>query len=86
LNPAEYFEEIVQTCRATILTGGTMEPVNDLVRRLLPNISPDRICRLSCGHVIPPDHLLVTIVPLGPSGIPLSFTYETRHKEDLVSI
>jgi chromosome transmission fidelity protein 1 len=86
LNPAEYFEDLTKQCRAVILAGGTMEPVEDLLCQLMPQIPRERLHHLSCGHVVPADHLLAVILRSGPSNIPFCFTHETRYREDLVSI
>lgn len=85
LNPEEYFEDLTKKCRAVVLAGGTMEPVEDFLGRLMPHIPRERLHHLSCGHVIPPENLLAVILRSGPSGLPFCFTHEKRYREDLVS-
>lgn len=66
LNPAERFADVVNSARAVVLAGGTMEPVSNFYRQLFPSISRDRLVHLSCAHVIPKSNLLTQVVSRGP--------------------
>ena len=44
--------------------------------------APDRISNFSCGHVIPPENLLPLVIPAGPTGHRLDFTYGSRDKAE----
>ncbi|MCJ1358116.1 MAG: ATP-dependent DNA helicase chl1 [Icmadophila ericetorum] len=79
LDPTHYFKEIVEEARAVILSGGTMSPMEDYINHLLPYVHPSRISTLSCGHVIPPQNLLVRAVVRGPRNIEFEFTFEKRN-------
>lgn len=47
-------------------------------------VSPERIVEFSCGHVIPPDHMLPLCLCKGPSGIEFEFTYHNRDNTQLI--
>ncbi|XP_041072361.1 ATP-dependent DNA helicase DDX11 [Carcharodon carcharias] len=86
LNPAVHFAEVVKECRAVVIAGGTMQPVEDFKDQLLlaSGVSADRLAEFSCGHVIPPENILPIIVCSGPSGQQLEFTYQKRDKPQLL--
>ncbi|XP_078076411.1 ATP-dependent DNA helicase DDX11 isoform X2 [Mustelus asterias] len=86
LNPAVHFAEVVKECRAVVIAGGTMQPVEDFKAQLLlaSGVSADRLAEFSCGHVIPPENILPIIVCSGPSGQQLEFTYQKRDKPQLL--
>lgn len=85
LDPSYHFKSLVTEARAVILCGGTMSPMSDYSRYLLPYINPSRIKTLSCGHVIPRSNLLVSPVTHGPSRAPLEFTFEKRNTPAIVN-
>ncbi|KAM4819814.1 ATP-dependent DNA helicase DDX11 [Thomomys bottae] len=82
LNPATHFAQVVRECRAVVIAGGTMQPVADFREQLLAcaGVEAERVVEFSCGHVIPPHHILPLVICSGPSGQPLEFTF---HKRDL---
>ncbi|KAI0505368.1 helicase C-terminal domain-containing protein [Xylaria bambusicola] len=59
LSPTHAFSSISSKARAVILAGGTMSPFDDYTAHLFPNLAPERITTLSCGHVIPASNLCV---------------------------
>ncbi|XP_004461898.2 ATP-dependent DNA helicase DDX11 isoform X2 [Dasypus novemcinctus] len=80
LNPAVHFAQVVKECRAVIIAGGTMQPVSDFREQLLAcaGVGAERVVEFSCGHVIPPDHILPLVICRGPSNQQLEFTYQKR--------
>uniref|UniRef100_A0A3Q1N5S6 DEAD/H-box helicase 11 n=2 Tax=Bos TaxID=9903 RepID=A0A3Q1N5S6_BOVIN len=80
LNPAVHFAQVVKECRAVVIAGGTMQPVSDFREQLLAGagVEAERVVEFSCGHVIPPDHILPLIICSGPSNQMLDFTYQKR--------
>lgn len=59
LSPTYAFSSVASSARAVILAGGTMSPFEDYKNHLFPNLSPEKITTLSCGHVIPASNLCV---------------------------
>lgn len=59
LSPSHAFSSIALKARAVILAGGTMSPFDDYTNHLFPDLSPEKISTLSCGHVIPSSSLCV---------------------------
>lgn len=84
LNPSHAFRTLVEESRSVILAGGTMEPLSDFKQQLLPFLTPDRLLTFSCGHVIPPSNLMVSVLPVSPKGLPFEFKYDTRTNMDLL--
>ncbi|XP_048404347.1 ATP-dependent DNA helicase DDX11 isoform X1 [Stegostoma tigrinum] len=86
LNPAIHFAEVVKECRAVVIAGGTMQPVEEFKDQLLlaSGVSADRLFEFSCGHVIPPENILPIILCSGPSGQQLEFTFQKRDKAQLL--
>uniref|UniRef100_A0A8C6DV27 DEAD/H-box helicase 11 n=1 Tax=Moschus moschiferus TaxID=68415 RepID=A0A8C6DV27_MOSMO len=80
LNPAVHFTQVVKECRAVVIAGGTMQPVSDFREQLLASAGVEAECvvEFSCGHVIPPDHILPLVICSGPSNQMLDFTYQKR--------
>jgi chromosome transmission fidelity protein 1 len=81
LDPTFHFKDVVEDARAVVLAGGTMSPMDDYKQHLLSYLDPSRIQTLSCGHVIPPSHLLAIPLSRAPSGSDFDFTFENRNKE-----
>lgn len=52
--------------------------ISDFRHQLLPTLEPQRFSAFSCGHIIPAENLLATVVPLGPKGVPLEFKFDNR--------
>lgn len=75
LDPSEHFREVVESSRAVILAGGTMSPMDDLKQRLFPYTKS--MVTFSCGHLIPPENLLVRTIAADNLGT-LEFNYKSR--------
>ncbi len=79
LNPSVHFADIARQARAVVLIGGTMQPSGSLIKQLLPDEKlRERVVTFSCGHVIPPSHILPLCVSKGPSGLSFNFTFAHR--------
>ncbi|XP_060695508.1 ATP-dependent DNA helicase DDX11 isoform X2 [Hemiscyllium ocellatum] len=80
LNPAVHFAEVVKECRAVVIAGGTMQPVEEFKDQLLlaSGVSADRLLEFSCGNILP------VILCNGPSGQQLEFTFQKRDKTELL--
>ncbi|OJT06295.1 hypothetical protein TRAPUB_2875 [Trametes pubescens] len=85
LNPATYFQEVVDSARAVILAGGTMSPIDDVVHQLFSALPADRLSTFSCGHIIPPENLQTLVLKKGPRGGELQFKYQQRGDEGLIA-
>lgn len=59
LSPSDAFSSIALKARAVILAGGTMSPFDDYTSHLFPDLAPEKVTTLSCGHVIPASNLCV---------------------------
>ncbi|SPO26374.1 related to CHL1 - protein of the DEAH box family [Ustilago trichophora] len=84
LNPSHVFKSLVDEARSVILAGGTMEPISDFRQQLLPFLPPDRLTTFSCGHVIPPTNLLVSVLSASPKGLPFEFKFDSRDNVELL--
>ncbi|BES92585.1 HELICc2 [Nesidiocoris tenuis] len=86
LDPASVMKEIVQEARSVILAGGTMKPFSEFRDRLFLACGADesRIVDFSCGHVIPKENILPLVVPVGPTGQTLEFTFQKRNDPALI--
>ena len=73
LDPSEHFRQVVEESRAVILAGGTMSPMDEYIQQLFPYLPS--VKTLSCGHLIPPNNLLVRTISRDQSG-----TMEFSHK------
>lgn len=82
LNPTDHFSSVVSSVRSLVLAGGTMEPVSDFHLQLFPGLPESKFANFSCGHVIPKENLATLVVPKGPSGKALEFTYERLKGDD----
>ncbi|KAJ3002330.1 hypothetical protein NUW54_g5905 [Trametes sanguinea] len=85
LNPATYFQEVVDVARAVILAGGTMSPIEDVVNQLFTALPAERLSTFSCGHIIPATNLKTIVLKKGPRGGDLQFKYQQRSDEKLMS-
>ncbi|KAI0827672.1 DNA repair helicase [Trametes gibbosa] len=85
LNPATYFQEVVDSARAVILAGGTMSPIADVVNQLFSDLPSERLSTFSCGHIIPEQNLQTLVLRKGPRGGDLQFKYQQRGDEGLIS-
>ncbi|PVD35073.1 hypothetical protein C0Q70_06354 [Pomacea canaliculata] len=86
LNPAVHFADVLQEARAVVVAGGTMQPISEFKDQLFfaAGLQPDKLLEFSCGHVIPPDHLLSLTLATGPTGRQLDFTFQTRDDPHLL--
>ncbi|KAK7097155.1 ATP-dependent DNA helicase DDX11-like [Littorina saxatilis] len=86
LNPAVHFADVLQEARAVIVAGGTMQPISEFKDQLFhaAGLPSHRIMEFSCGHVVAPDHLLALTLAVGPTGVPLDFTYQARDSPRLL--
>ncbi|KAI0629727.1 helicase C-terminal domain-containing protein [Trametes polyzona] len=85
LNPATYFQEVVDSARAVILAGGTMSPIDDVVNQLFSALPSERLSTFSCGHIIPAENLQTLVLKKGPRGGELLFKYQQRSDESLMA-
>jgi len=81
LDPSSSFSDVVTQARSVILAGGTMAPLDDFHSQLFPFVGPEKIVDFSCSHIVPPEHLLVRAVSMGPMGSNLQFKFSS--KDDL---
>lgn len=84
LNPSHAFRSLVDEARSVILAGGTMEPMSDFRQQLLPFVPAERLVTFSCGHIIPPSNLMVSVLSTSPKGLPFEFKFDSRDNLDLV--
>ncbi|EDV92448.1 ATP-dependent DNA helicase DDX11 [Drosophila grimshawi] len=77
LNPAEHFADIISEARALIIAGGTMQPTHELTAQLFAHC-PERVVERFYSHVVPPDAVLPFVLPAGPTGTKLCFSYTQR--------
>eukprot|EP00850_Spirogloea_muscicola_P017680 SM000154S01415 [mRNA] locus=s154:273508:278403:+ [translate_table: standard] len=83
LNAARHFEGIVQSARAVILAGGTLQPVQDLRDGLFPNIDHKHLQVYSCGHIVPASNILPLAISKGPTGKELNFGFKSRSSQTM---
>jgi chromosome transmission fidelity protein 1 len=60
--------------------------MSDYEHHLLSYLDSTKIQTLSCGHVIPPSHLLAVPTVQALGGGEFDFTFEGRNKEKTVSL
>ena len=84
LNPEAHIRPIAVEARSVVLAGGTMEPVDDVIDQLFPDVPPERFVRFSCGHVIPDSSMQAFALGRAPSGRPLDFTFSSRSQQETV--
>ncbi|KAI8994116.1 DNA repair helicase [Trametes punicea] len=85
LNPATYFQEVIEAARAIVLAGGTMSPIEDVVNQLFAALPSERLSTFSCGHIIPASNLQTIVLKKGPRGSDLQFKYQQRSDENLIA-
>lgn len=56
-----------------------MKPLEDVFAQLFPSVPMNRFELFSCGHIIPPEHLLVAPVAAGPTGQSFDFRHAVRN-------
>ncbi|XP_054265114.1 ATP-dependent DNA helicase DDX11 [Macrosteles quadrilineatus] len=81
LNPAAHFTDIVSQSRSVVVCGGTMQPISEFKDQLFAAAGADttRVTQFSCGHVIPPEHILPIVLTSGPTNKPFDFSYQNRN-------
>ncbi|KAF7422865.1 ATP-dependent DNA helicase chl1 [Pleurotus ostreatus] len=84
LNPSPAFMEVVESCRAVILAGGTMSPMSDIIAQLFYPLESSRLSTFSCGHIMPPSNLLGVALGNGPSGVELDYRVEQQQSDKVV--
>ncbi|CAI5756368.1 unnamed protein product [Candida verbasci] len=78
LNPSHIFKQLIDEARCVLLCGGTMEPMNDFVNNLFPEVPSHKIKQFSCNHIIPDDNLKV--FPIAKyNNFEFEFSYEKRN-------
>ena len=70
---------------AVILTGGTLQPIEEKRERLFPWLTSDQFHFFSCSHIIPPESILPVALSHGPSGQSFDFSYSSRSSSIMVS-
>ena len=80
LDPAQQFREIVSSAHSVVVAGGTMRPTEEFRDQLfLASGAPlSRVTSFSCDHVVPGSNLLPIVLPRGPSGHQLDFSFQHR--------
>ncbi|XP_073146614.1 uncharacterized protein [Henckelia pumila] len=84
LNGERIFSQVVNQARAVILTGGTLQPIEETKERLFPSLPQDQLQFFSCGHIIPSENILPVAVKHGPSGQPLDFSFKSRSSPTMI--
>ena len=57
---------------------GLWQPFADLEQQLFHTLPTGRLRMVSYGHIVPPANLLPLVLPSGPTGVPLQFTFGSR--------
>mmetsp|Transcript_45301 Transcript_45301/g.175962 ORF Transcript_45301/g.175962 Transcript_45301/m.175962 type:complete len:507 (-) Transcript_45301:1412-2932(-) len=84
LNPSVVMKPIMDSVRAVVFAGGTLSPRTDIETRLLSGVAAERKTFFSCGHVVPEQNVLGTVVARGPSGVEFDFRFHSRNNNSLV--
>lgn len=74
--------------RSVVVAGGTMQPISEFQDQLFLSAGGEvsRVQHFSCGHVVPANQLLPIILPQGPTGVTLDFTFQHRAEPKVVSV
>ncbi|KAH3756555.1 ATP-dependent DNA helicase DDX11 [Pelomyxa schiedti] len=78
LNPEAHFADVIEQSKATILAGGTLQPMSTFKLQLMDKKVLKQITEFSCGHVIPPSNLLLVPLCEGPTGSSFELNFSTR--------
>lgn len=78
--------QILDEVHAIVLTGGTLQPVEETRMRLFPRLLSNKIHFFSCNHIVPPENILPISVSRGPSGIDFDFSYSSRSSPSMVGV
>lgn len=84
LSADKIFSEILDEVHAVVLTGGTLQPVEEARMRLFPGLLSNKIHFFSCNHIVPPENILPITVSRGPSGINFDFSYNSRSSPSMM--
>ena len=58
--------------------------MQDFAQQLFSYLPPAHLSLLTCGHVVPQDHLLVRVLEVGPKGNRMELKYEARQDVKIV--
>ncbi|XP_057854294.2 uncharacterized protein LOC131064226 isoform X2 [Cryptomeria japonica] len=84
LDAEKLFAEIVDQARTVVLSGGTLQPVEEIKERLFPHIKADQLHLFSCGHIVSPESILPIAVSRGPTGRTFDFTHQNRSSPSMM--
>ena len=59
--------------------------MEDYVRHLFAEIDPTRLRTWSCGHIIPKENLIVSLIDKASSGVAFDFVYGKRNSANLIN-
>lgn len=86
LSPEKCFEKLASQCRAVILAGGTLSPIDVLTAQLVSDVEiAKRIRSHNFGHVVPTENVLLLPLASGPSQGVLSFTLGARSTDAVLT-
>ncbi|PRT55808.1 ATP-dependent DNA helicase CHL1 [Wickerhamiella sorbophila] len=85
LDPSNQFKDLVDQARCVVLSGGTMEPVNDYFTQLFPYVPREQIEVFSCGHVIPKSSFIAQALGRGPYNVEFEFTFAKRNDTSMIA-
>ncbi|KAK8936340.1 DNA repair helicase UVH6 [Platanthera zijinensis] len=84
LSGERIFTEIMNQVHAVVLTGGTLQPIEETRVRLFPDLSIDQVHFFACKHIVPPESILPIAVSCGPSGLSFDFSYNSRRCPSMI--
>ena len=58
--------------------------MDNYAHHLFPYVDADRLINWSCGHIIPPENLIVLPIAKGPRDVEFDFTYQKRNTPAVV--
>ncbi|OMJ73211.1 hypothetical protein SteCoe_28156 [Stentor coeruleus] len=77
LNPYNKFKKLLEESKCVVLAGGTLTPKEEFLK-LFKGLPSNRLKNFSCGHVIPKENLMFSIIPSSSTGREFRFTFDTR--------
>lgn len=77
LNPYNKFKKLLDESKCVILAGGTLTPKEEFLK-LFKELPNNRLKNFSCGHVIPKENLMFSIIPSSSTGREFRFTFDNR--------
>ena len=83
LDPYNKFQKLLSESLCVVLAGGTLSP-NQEYLKLFAGLPPNQFKHFSCGHVIPKENLLVSIITGSPNNNEFKFVYDNRDNLDLL--